>query len=166
MTATHADTNMNPFTALCGKGTVKIIQKIIKKSFRNPAHVGQGGKLKEDGMTKNEEQIKITEAMGYKRIPTHNHPLLPSHQWICPDGKQLDYCEVPNPHESWDDCWAAVDEICPEEIYFLSIVRNRKTPTTKYTVHLTIKFLSFMGFGETPKAAIVAALLKYLEEPK
>ena len=68
-----------------------------------------------------------------------------------------------NPHKSWDDCWAAVDEICPEEIYFLSIVRNRKTPTTKYTVHLTIKFLSFMGFGETPKAAIVAALLKYLE---
>ena len=49
MTTTHADTTMNPFTAFGGeKGTVKIIQKIIKKSFRNPAHVGQGGKLKED----------------------------------------------------------------------------------------------------------------------
>ena len=107
-------------------------------------------------MTKDKERVLLAEAMGYFQGAF-------SGDWYQPNGESLASNQLPNPHESWDDCWAAVDEICPEEIYFLSIVRNRKTPTTKYTVHLTIKFLSFMGFGETPKAAICAALLKYLE---
>ena len=125
-------------------------------------------------MTKDEERVKLAEVMGRTGIKHYNAKTAKG--WYgCPPGVKDEINkvgngphkeELPNPRESWDDCMAEVEGICPYH-YAVKIYKSRLSGL--YTVHLTvwkenvIKGRIYFGEAETPQAAICAALLKYLE---
>ena len=106
-------------------------------------------------MTKDKERVLLAEAMGYFQGAF-------SGDWYQPNGESLASNQLPNPHESWDDCMAAVEAL---GLWFQIFGTHESgfNATVSNGIDATEQRKRGTAEAKTPQATICAALLKYLE---